>query len=423
MITTTDSPTTQNMKNTHINAFEGYYYTKEVEVNPESSVKKTILHNYYRGTDIGKGGYVYSVPGIYTWVALLDVASMHPHSMLALNNLGDEGTKRLRDLINIRLCIKHKDYESARKMFDGKMAKYLEDDSSAKQLSKALKLPINMIYGMTSASFDNVFRDPRNENNIVALRGALFMRTLQDEIQNLGYELLHIKTDSCKVANADQKLIDFVMEFGRKYSYEFEHEATYEKICLINKADYVAKYPNNEEHEFELSTGEKIMTPWTATGKQFQIPYVFKTLFAHKPINFKDKCETFQTKTALYLDMNEGLPEGEHNYVFVGKVGQFCPMKPGCGGGILYSKRDNGYNAAPGTKGFRWMESPTVKQLGLEDQIDTSYYETLVNNAIEEISKYGDFEWFVSDDPVPPVKETEDFMKIVEGAPEELPFI
>ena len=24
-----------------------------------------------------------------------------------------------------------------------------------------------------------------------------------------------------------------------------------------------------------------------------------------------------------------------HNYHFIGKVGQFCPIKPGCGGGIL----------------------------------------------------------------------------------------
>ena len=30
-------------------------------------------------------------------------------------------------------------------------------------------------------------KHPKNVNNIVALRGALFMRTLQDEVQNQGF--------------------------------------------------------------------------------------------------------------------------------------------------------------------------------------------------------------------------------------------
>jgi hypothetical protein len=58
-------------------------------------------------------------------------------------------------------------------------------------------------------------------------------------------------------------------------------------------------------------------------------------LFSHEPITFKDKCETKKVKSKLYLDFNENLPEGEHDYHFVGRVGQFCPIKPGCGGGLL----------------------------------------------------------------------------------------
>ena len=42
-----------------------------------------------------------------------------------------------------------------------------------------------------------------------------------------------------------------------------------------------------------------------------------------------------------------------------------------------------------------------VKLLGREADIDRSYYDKLVNGAIDTISKYGDFEWFVSDDPYP----------------------
>ena len=33
--------------------------------------------------------------------------------------------------------------------------------------------------------------------------------------------------------------------------------------------------------------------------------------------------------------MNENLPDGDHDYHFVGRVGLFCPIKPGCGGGEL----------------------------------------------------------------------------------------
>ena len=129
-----------------INAFPGYEF-----VYDESDKK---FHNMYRGTDVGKGGYVYAEPGIYTDVALLDVASMHPSSIIALNYFG-EYTQRFKELMDVRIAIKHKDFESARSMFGGKLAKYLTDEDSADKLSKALKLPINGSYGMTSANFDN----------------------------------------------------------------------------------------------------------------------------------------------------------------------------------------------------------------------------------------------------------------------------
>ena len=109
--------------------------------------------------------------------------------------------------------------------------------------------------------------------------------------------------------------------------------------------------------------------------------------------------------SSLYLDMNEELVEGVHDYHFIGKVGQFCPIKPGCGGGVLLREVVNSktgeksYSAATGSKGYRWLESEMVKVLGKEDDIDKSYYEALVDEAAADISKYGDLTWFVSDDP------------------------
>lgn len=62
-------------------------------------------------------------------------------------------------------------------------------------------------------------------------------------------------------------------------------------------------------------------------------------------------------------------------------------------------EKDGKYYAATGSKGYRWLESEMVKELGKEEDIDRSYYDKLVDEAVKSISKFGDFEWFVSDDP------------------------
>ena len=338
----------------------------------------------YRGEETGEGGYVYSEPGMYENVALLDIASMHPTSIECLNLFGLY-TKNFSDIKQARIYIKHKDFEAAGKMFGGKLAKYLTSSEQAKALSYALKIAINSVYGLTSANFENPFRDPRNKDNIVAKRGALFMINLKHEVQAHGFTVAHIKTDSIKIPNATPEIIQFVMDYGKQYGYTFEHEATYEKMCLVNDAVYIAKYKGGE-HDGE----------WTATGTQFQVPYVFKTLFSKEPIEFKDLCETKTVTSALYLDMNEKLPEGEHDYHFVGKAGSFCPIKPGCGGGLLMREKDGKYNAATGTKGYRWLESEMVRILEKEKDIDRRYYAAMVDDAIASISEYGDFEAFAS---------------------------
>ena len=384
----------------------------------------------YRGEEVGEGGYVYAEPGIYTNIALLDIASMHPSSIIAEQLFGPEFTQRFQEIRDARVAIKHKDFDAARKMLNGALAKYLDDESTAADLAQALKIAINSVYGLTAAGFPNPFRDPRNKDNIVAKRGALFMVNLKHEVQKRGFTVVHIKTDSIKIADATPEIIQFVSDYGQMYGYTFEHEATYEKICLVNNAVYIAKYKDGKH------AGE-----WTATGTQFQVPYVFKTLFSGEQLEFEDMCETKSVaKGSLYLDMNESLPdvtiyekeledsrkgkkrlnptladmteedllvkiEEGHDYKFVGKVGQFCPMKPGCGGGVLYRVNDGKYYAAAGTDGYRWLESEMVKVLGKEKDIDHSYYIKLVNEAKAAIGEYGDFEQFASDDPVPDIPQ------------------
>lgn len=400
-----------------INAFPGYEF-KEGK-------------NIFRGDDLGKGGYVYAEPGVYGNVALLDVASMHPHSVINLNAFG-EYTQNFKDIVQTRLCIKKKDYDAARHLFGGRLAPYLDNEETSAALSQALKIAINSVYGLTSANFDNPFRDVRNKNNIVALRGALFMRTLQDEVKKRGFKVAHIKTDSIKIPDATPEIIEFCFDFAKKYGYEFEHEATYDRMCLVNDAVYIAKYASAETCEklygYVPGDNRKKGNKWTATGTQFQIPYVFKKLFSKEPIEFADLCETKSVTSSLYLDMNENLPDVTqaekdlakvlkndpdnpnisiltdeiatgHNYIFIGKVGNFCPIKPGCGGGLLCREKDGKYYSATGAKGYRWLESEMVEKMERFDDIDERHFIEMVDTAIETINKYGDFEWFVSDDP------------------------
>ena len=391
----------------------------------------------YRDEEIGEGGKVYAEPGIYSNVALLDIMSQHPHSIIGEVLFGVDFTRRFREIVNGRVSIKHEAWDDVNKMLDGKLTKYiqkvLDGEMTSKQLADALKTAINSVYGLTSAAFMNPFKDPRNNDNIVAKRGALFMTDLKYEVQKRGFTVAHIKTDSIKIPNATPEIIQFVMDFGKRYGYYFEHEATYDRMCLVNDAVYIAKYKDGKD------AGK-----WTATGAQFAVPYIFKKLFSKEAICFEDLCETNSVTTAMYLDMNEGYPDVKteervkdlrdktsknpekkltkseinlleqfkdisdeeldkliakgHNYIFIGRVGQFCPIKDGCGGGILLREKDGKYYAVGGTKGYRWLESEMVKTLGKEDDIDRTYYDDLATAAITDISKYGDFEWFTSDD-------------------------
>lgn len=425
----------------------------------------------YRGKEVGEGGFVDAIHGMFGNVALLDVSSMHPHSTIAECLFGVRFTTAFREIVEGRVDIKHEAWDVVDTILGGILKPYvkkvIDGEMTSKQLANALKTAINSVYGLTSASFDNPFRDIRNKDNIVAKRGALFMIDLQHAVQEKGFTVAHIKTDSIKIPDATPEIIQFVMDFGERYGYTFEHEATYDRMCLVNNAVYIAKYKDAEEcrklYGYIPGDNAKEGNKWTATGKQFAVPYVFKTLFSKEPIVLEDMCETFSVKSALYLDMNEKLPdvsgyekeldkletkykqgklsdttfESEssrlhdlikegHQYQFIGKVGQFCPIKPGKGGGLLMREQNGKYYAATGTTGYRWLESEMMMTPGNDENIDRSYYTKLVDEALETISEYGDSEWFVSNDPYIPKLNYDalpDFMNIPEDTPDELPFL
>ena len=342
---------------------------------PGYSYSEKGVSSYRDVLEVGEGGYVYAEPGSYGYSKTFDVASMHPHSALAEMLFGDEYTPVFEELVECRVDIKHKDFDKACKLFGGKLAKYLTDPAMAKNLAAALKIAINSVYGLTAAKFINPFRDVRNIDNIVAKRGALFMIDLRNAVQALGYKVIHVKTDSIKIANPDEFIEEFVMKFGECYGYTFEVEDVWDRLCLVNDAVYVGRTKDGE---------------WTATGAEFQHPFIFKTLFTHDLIEFSDLCETKSvSKGAIYLDNNGELQ-------FVGRVGQFCPMVEGTpGAGPIYRVQDGKNYAVAGTKGYLWMESGKVKEYGLEDHIDMNYFDKITHDAESDLIAFGDIQAFL----------------------------
>ncbi len=334
----------------------------------------------YRGEDPGEGGYVYAEPGIYENVALLDVASMHPTSIEILNLFG-KYTEKFRDLKEARMAIKRRDYAAARKMFDGRLVPYLENEDGADKLAYALKIVINIVYGLTSAKFPNPFRDTRNKDNIVAKRGALYMIDLKHDLQDKGINVVHIKTDSVKIPNATGKDLAFVIRHGKQYGYDFEHEITYDKFCLVNDAVYIARKDGK----------------WTAVGSQFQHPYIFKSLFSGEELTFDDYCESKNViQGTMYLDREEH-KENEvldrKNMRHLGRTGRFVPVLEG--GGTLYRIKDEKSYAVAGTKGYKWIDAEIAQSIP-DLKIDMSYFEKLKADAIKTIEAFGSFEEFVS---------------------------
>lgn len=215
------------------------------------------------------------------------------------------------------------------------------------------------------------------------------MIDLKHYVQEQGFTVAHIKTDSIKIPDATEEIIEKVKRFGEKYGYTFDYDPKkdhYDQFCLVNDAVYIARQD------------ECLSPKWTAVGAQFQHPYVFKKLFSKDKIEFDDLCETKQVaQGAMFLDFEHNTPmvllkEGMH---FIGRTGRFVPVKEGVGGGVLYRVKDGKSYAVTGTKGYFWLEADMARGLG-EGAVDMAYFERLVDEAIKTIDYFGEFNRFVN---------------------------
>lgn len=324
--------------------------------------------SYYRGFETGEGGFVYAEPGVYKNIALLDVESMHPNSLVNMNYFGPY-TQRYADLLKVRVLLKHNKIDEVKQMFDGVLAPFLDNPEFLKPLVTALKIVINSVYGMTSAKFDNKFKHPDNIDNIVAKRGALFMVDLKFAIEEQGYQVCHIKTDSVKIPNADEKIIKFVEDFGAqdKYKYRFEHEHTYKRMALINNAVYIAQLEDDK---------------WSPTGAEYANTYLLKRVWTKEELVDKDFFITKQSKGHIYL--------GDE---FVGKVGSIYASKTGAE--CMWTEDNENFKSITGTKGCLFKQTD---KFDIED-VDFSFYDKIAIDGLKKIMKVGDIKDIVDDMP------------------------
>jgi putative helicase len=410
--------------------FNWYNLAKEF---PGYTFDKFKKKSEFMGEDPSEGGYVYAEPGVYENVIVLDIASMHPHSLIAMNYFGPY-TPKFAALVECRMAIKHGNIEEASHAFDDvdpelsdKLRPYLEG-GSIKGLAHALKIIINIVYGMTSAPWPNKFKDPRNIDNCIAKRGALFMLMLKHEVQAKGYQVAHIKTDSIKIVNGDKAIIDYCMKRANDFGYTFEHEHTYSRMALLNRATVIAEigWPEDEKGN------------WEAIGAQFgkkTNPYVYKTLLSKEEVHEEDFFTTKEVKTAIYLD-DQYIGKNAQIYASVtgreisrtqpSNVAQMIQsrwIKPkyllqresqgltpaqleeakkrkiATELGLDYNEVDyiisNGFPdtivdkrvAVTGTTGYRWELASNYKGF---DDIDMTYYHQLVHEAVNDVFAVGD---------------------------------
>ena len=133
---------------------------------------------------------------------------------------------------------------------------------------------------------------------ILSQNVALYSWLPKHEVQARGFTVAHIKTDSIKIPNATSEIIQFVSDYGKMYGYIFEHEATYDRMCLVNDAVYIAKYKDGK-HAGEMD----------CHGNTVSSTICIQTLFSKEDIAFEDMCVTNSVTSSLYLDMNEKLPQ------------------------------------------------------------------------------------------------------------------
>lgn len=233
------------------------------------------------------------------------------------------------------------------------------------------------------------------------------MMMVKRELEAMGQRVIHVKTDSFKLPGAGQEIFDYLQERAHAFGYNFDWEATYSRLALVNKAVIIGQYEYPEKKRGQ----------WSPIGAQFAMPYVLKKLFTGDDVKEEDFAIFKSAKSSIYLG-DRFIGKNANVYASVtgedmfrtGEVDVAKKIQTRWNKGMDPEKiakevalslddvlriAENGFkpemqttmNSVTGTKGYGWKLWSDYSGV---DDIDVGYYDGLVKDAVDSIYKVGD---------------------------------
>lgn len=221
----------------YINNIPGYENAKFEAQESETGTNGVFINGDTK-TVINRGGENKTTPGKYTNVVSLDVDSMYVTSFINTRYFGDF-TDRIKQLRDVRLALKRKILPEVHRLYKEFGEFITNEHIDFKLASDMLKLCLNSLYGLSSASFDNFMKLPENETNLIANLGNIMMNELYQECIAKKYNVVHIKTDGIKIANCTEEMINFCIDFAKSWGFNFSIDEKYKDFLIIDNANYI----------------------------------------------------------------------------------------------------------------------------------------------------------------------------------------
>lgn len=315
-------------------------------------------------------------------VICLDVDSMHPNSFINLNYV-EEYTQYYKKELRAKEICSLEDFATIQQEL-ALLGYEVNTEKDVKALKNALKLKLNGTYGMTCLGYKSPLK--KCEHNIVANYGGCFISCLDRELRHEypGFKIVQIKTDSIKIAEYTEDIVNFCKSYAKKFGYNFKEEAKY-RFLLTNGCDCIGIKENGDvEASVDSSEDEE----------QEEVKGFFSKLYDHEGrIRTKDNIETLvlkkYTKTQVYLGTVE---EENKKKVFKirdevnsHKVQVLLPVKRGYGLIPFRQNKNGAYSSIEDLKGQEVIAIYSKDELKTIDPaiIDYDYFQKVVDKALD----------------------------------------
>ena len=332
--------------------------------------------------------------GLHYNVICLDVSSMHPHSLVALNYFGiyTQNYKIYQEMKDICSLLKEKGFDYVKQEL-AKYGRIVNTQEEVKTLRNCLKLVLNSTYGLTHMkSTSDVRESPlkKCEHNLIALRGALFIASLHHMLikKYKGIQIIQIKTDSIKIAEYTEEIKRDCENFAKQYGYTFEIEDFFSSICC-NGNDYVAV--NFKGELIQSSSDEEDQEYTTATkGSSFQLIYDENGILRAKD-NLRSLLFTLKGKSIHKLGIKKTIGKKEvieyAQDVKSTKVKYYLAVKKEYGYYPYYETCKGVKSSVKDLKNQTVIPIYDLKELEKIDKsiIDYSFYQTIFNKFFDSV--------------------------------------